>query len=87
MKIIVIFLHLNGHIFRAEIALTDGRLMGMSRELNVTADLDNALKRNLTALEKELKDLNNTLHRLRRELENYFTAELAGIVVFLTSFV
>lgn len=62
---------------RAEIALTDGRLMGVSRELNVTADLDNALKRNLTALEKELKDLNNTLHRLQRELKNYHTAGLA----------
>uniref|UniRef100_A0A8C1T947 Laminin, beta 2-like n=1 Tax=Cyprinus carpio TaxID=7962 RepID=A0A8C1T947_CYPCA len=60
-----------------EIALTDGRLMGVSRELNVTADLDNALKRNLTALEKELKDLNNTLHRLQRELKNYHTAGLA----------
>uniref|UniRef100_A0A8C1T9L1 Laminin, beta 2-like n=1 Tax=Cyprinus carpio TaxID=7962 RepID=A0A8C1T9L1_CYPCA len=76
------FFHLNGHIFRAEIALTDGRLMGVSRELNVTADLDNALKRNLTALEKELKDLNNTLHRLQRELKNYHTAGLAGKVVF-----
>uniref|UniRef100_A0A8C1QPG7 Laminin, beta 2-like n=1 Tax=Cyprinus carpio TaxID=7962 RepID=A0A8C1QPG7_CYPCA len=40
-------------------------------------DLDNALKRNLTALEKELKDLNNTLHRLQRELKNYHTAGLA----------
>uniref|UniRef100_A0A9J8DEI0 Laminin, beta 2-like n=1 Tax=Cyprinus carpio carpio TaxID=630221 RepID=A0A9J8DEI0_CYPCA len=73
---ITFFFHLNGHIFRAEIALTDGRLMGVSRELNVTADLDNALKRNLTALEKELKDLNNTLHRLQRELKNYHTAGL-----------
>uniref|UniRef100_A0A671QX29 Laminin subunit beta-1-like n=1 Tax=Sinocyclocheilus anshuiensis TaxID=1608454 RepID=A0A671QX29_9TELE len=63
---------------RAEIALTDGRLMGVSRELNVTADLDNALKRNLTALEKELKDLNNTLHRLHIELDNYLTAGFAG---------
>ncbi|XP_016138604.1 laminin subunit beta-1-like [Sinocyclocheilus grahami] len=62
---------------RAEIALTDGRLMGVSRELNVTADLDNALKRNLTALEKELKDLNNTLHRLHIELDNYLTAGFA----------
>uniref|UniRef100_A0A8C1L0A5 Laminin, beta 2-like n=1 Tax=Cyprinus carpio TaxID=7962 RepID=A0A8C1L0A5_CYPCA len=79
---ITFFFHLNGHIFRAEIALTDGRLMGVSRELNVTADLDNALKRNLTALEKELKDLNNTLHRLQRELKNYHTAGLAGKVVF-----
>ncbi|XP_016110312.1 laminin subunit beta-2-like isoform X2 [Sinocyclocheilus grahami] len=62
---------------RAEIALTDGRLMSVSWELNVTANLDNALKRNLTALEKELKDLNNKLQQLHRELENYHTAELA----------
>ncbi|KAI2649791.1 Laminin subunit beta-2 [Labeo rohita] len=62
---------------RAEIALTDGRLMGVSRELNVTADLNNALKRNLTALENELKDLNNTLHRLRKELQSFLTAGLA----------
>ncbi|XP_048033390.1 laminin subunit beta-1 [Megalobrama amblycephala] len=62
---------------RAEIALTDGRLMGVIRDLNGTADLDNALKQNLTALEKELKDLNNTLHQLRRGLENYLTAGLA----------
>lgn len=61
--------------------MTDGRLMGVSQELNVTADLDNALKRSLTALEKELKDLNNTLHRLHRELQNYSTAGLAGKVV------
>ncbi|XP_043080121.1 laminin subunit beta-2 [Puntigrus tetrazona] len=62
---------------RAEIALTDGRLMGVGRDLNVTANIDNALKRNLTALEKELKDLNNTLHQLRRQLESYLTAGLA----------
>ncbi|XP_056304742.1 laminin subunit beta-1 [Danio aesculapii] len=62
---------------RAEIALTDGRLMGVIRDLNVTTDHNNDLKRNLTALEKELKDLNNTLHQLSRELENYLTAGLA----------
>lgn len=62
--------------------MTDGRLMGVSRELNATADLDNALKRNLTAMEKELKDLNNTLHRLSRELETYHDAGLKGKVVF-----
>lgn len=80
MRMTAIFLYLNGHIFRAEIALTDGRLMGVSRELNVTADLNNALKRNLTALENELKDLNNTLHRLRKELQSFLTAGLAGII-------
>lgn len=77
---------LNERNFRAEIALTDGRLMGVIRELNLTADLDNALKQNLTALEKELKDLNNTLHQLRRGLENYLTAGLAGKLVFLSKY-
>ncbi|XP_051517314.1 laminin subunit beta-2 [Myxocyprinus asiaticus] len=62
---------------RAEIALTDGRLMGVVHELNMTAEHDDALKRNLTTLERELRDLNNTLHQLRRELENYLTAGLA----------
>lgn len=77
---------LNEHDFRAEIALTDGRLMGVIRELNVTADLDKALKQDLTALEKELKDLNNTLHQLRGGLENYVTAGMAGKLVFLIEY-
>lgn len=63
--------------------MTDGRLMGVIRDLNVTADLDKALKQNLSALEKELKDLNNTLHQLRRGLENYLTAGMEGKLVFL----
>ncbi|XP_051947738.1 laminin subunit beta-2 [Xyrauchen texanus] len=62
---------------RAEIAFTDGRLMGVVHELNMTAEHDDALKRNLTTLERELRDLNNTLHHLRRELENYLTVGLS----------
>ncbi|KAI7793829.1 laminin subunit beta-2 [Triplophysa rosa] len=61
---------------RAEIAFTDGRLMGVIHELNVTAEHDNALKRNLTALEGELKDLYNTLQQMHKQLENYLTAGL-----------
>lgn len=82
IRIIVIVLHLNGHIFRVEIALTDGRLMGISRDMNVTADLNNALKRNLTALDKELKDFNKTFDPVHMDLENYLTA-FAGKVLFL----
>ncbi|TRY90633.1 hypothetical protein DNTS_003700 [Danionella cerebrum] len=63
---------------RVEIAVTDGRLMGVIRELNLTTDHDKDLKRNLTALEKDLRDLNNTLHKLHRELDNFLTAGLAG---------
>ncbi|XP_042568965.1 laminin subunit beta-1-like [Cyprinus carpio] len=59
---------------RVEIALTDGRLMSVSRDMNVTADLDNALKRNLTALDKELKDFNKTFQPVHTDLENYLTA-------------
>uniref|UniRef100_A0A4W5RHR3 Laminin, beta 2-like n=1 Tax=Hucho hucho TaxID=62062 RepID=A0A4W5RHR3_9TELE len=46
---------------RAEIALTDGRLMGVARELNGTAVEDEVLRRNLTQMERELRDLNTTL--------------------------
>lgn len=52
--------------------------MGVIRELNGTAEQDNALKRNLTALEGELKDLNNTLQQMHKQLENYLTAGLEG---------
>lgn len=55
--------------------------MGVIRELNGTAEHDNALKRNLTALEGELRDLNNTLQQMRKHLENYLTAGLAGKAV------
>uniref|UniRef100_A0A8C9YFE3 Laminin, beta 2-like n=1 Tax=Sander lucioperca TaxID=283035 RepID=A0A8C9YFE3_SANLU len=46
---------------RAEIALTDGRLMGVTRELNTTAEEEEALKRTLSVLERELRDINATV--------------------------
>lgn len=64
--------------------MTDGRLMSVSRDMNVTADLDNALKRNLTALDKELKDFNKTFQPVHTDLENYLTA-FAGKVLFFIS--
>ncbi|KAG5838540.1 hypothetical protein ANANG_G00224730 [Anguilla anguilla] len=59
---------------RAEIALTDGRLMAIAQELNDTAQKDRGLQRNLTQAEQQLRDLNATLAQLRRQLENYLSA-------------
>ncbi|XP_071205207.1 laminin subunit beta-1-like [Salvelinus alpinus] len=53
---------------RVEIALTDGRLMGVTRELNGTAVQDEILTRNLTQMERELMDLNTTLVDLNTTL-------------------
>uniref|UniRef100_A0A672J263 Laminin, beta 2-like n=1 Tax=Salarias fasciatus TaxID=181472 RepID=A0A672J263_SALFA len=47
--------------FRAEIALTDGRLMAIGRELNATGEEDRLLKDLLSELEKQLTDVNNTV--------------------------
>ncbi|KAL7859957.1 hypothetical protein SRHO_G00151040 [Serrasalmus rhombeus] len=62
---------------RAEIAITDGRLMGIEREINGTAEQDNILKRNLTSMEQELRDLNDTLAQRRKDMNNYLTAGFA----------
>uniref|UniRef100_A0AAR2LWX9 Laminin, beta 1b n=1 Tax=Pygocentrus nattereri TaxID=42514 RepID=A0AAR2LWX9_PYGNA len=42
---------------RAEIAITDGRLMGIEREINGTAEQDNSLKRNLTSMEQDSENV------------------------------
>ncbi|XP_046869736.1 LOW QUALITY PROTEIN: laminin subunit beta-2 [Hypomesus transpacificus] len=62
---------------RAEIALTDGRLMGVAQELNGTAEHDGKLRRSLSLLEAELKDVNTTVAQRRGELENYLTSGTA----------
>uniref|UniRef100_A0A3Q3VKW8 Uncharacterized protein n=1 Tax=Mola mola TaxID=94237 RepID=A0A3Q3VKW8_MOLML len=59
---------------RSEIALTDGRLMGVSRELNTTAEEDRTLGRTLSNLERELRDINTTVARKRQQLEDYLTS-------------
>ncbi|KAM4562148.1 laminin subunit beta-1 isoform 1-T2 [Odontesthes bonariensis] len=59
---------------RAEIALTDGRLMGISRELNTTATEEEALKSRLEDLEKELRDVNATVAQKNHLLDNYFSS-------------
>ncbi|XP_066526394.1 laminin subunit beta-1 [Hoplias malabaricus] len=62
---------------RIEISVTDGRLMGIDRELNDTTEQDIMQKRNITSMEQELRDLNKTLAQRHRDLENYTTAGLA----------
>ena len=42
---------------RAEIALTDGRLMGVSRELNSTAEEEETLRDRLNEMERELREI------------------------------
>lgn len=62
--------------FRAEIALTDGRLMAMGQELNTTAETDRALRRTLDNMEKELRDLNTTVTDKQKLLELFSSGNL-----------
>uniref|UniRef100_A0A665WFI8 Laminin subunit beta-2-like n=1 Tax=Echeneis naucrates TaxID=173247 RepID=A0A665WFI8_ECHNA len=59
---------------RAEIALTDGRLMGVARELNITAEEEGVLRGTLNDLEKELREFNATVADKQRLLEDYLTS-------------
>lgn len=63
---------------RAEIALTDGRLMAVGRELNATAEEEEALRRTLNVLERELRDINTTMAHKQRLLDEYLTSGFAG---------
>lgn len=63
---------------RAEIALTDGRLMAVTRELNTTAAEEEAMKRILSDLERELRDLNTTVARKQQLLTEYLHSGFAG---------
>ncbi|KAK9515757.1 hypothetical protein VZT92_026376 [Zoarces viviparus] len=62
---------------RAEIALTDGRLMGVTRELNTTAEEERTLRRTLSDLERELRDFNTTVARKQSLLDDYLTSGFA----------
>ncbi|TKS77036.1 Laminin subunit beta-1 [Collichthys lucidus] len=62
---------------RAEIALTDGRLMAVTRELNTTAAEEEAMKRILSDLERELRDLNTTVARKQQLLTEYLHSGFA----------
>lgn len=63
---------------RAEIALTDGRLMGVTRELNTTAEEEERLRHILTDLERELRDINTTVAHKQQLLDDYLTSGFAG---------
>lgn len=65
-------------VSRAEIALTDGRLMSVSRELNTTAEEEKTLKRTLSTLERELRDINTTVAQRQQLLDDYLTSGFAG---------
>lgn len=67
------------HASRAEIALTDGRLMGVTRELNSTTAEDEALRRTLSQLEAELREVNATVADKHQLLEDYLTSGFSGI--------
>lgn len=58
--------------------MTDGRLMGTTRDLDQVVQQDRDLRRNLTILEDELADLNATLANNRKDLENYLSGGFAG---------
>lgn len=64
--------------FRAEIALTDGRLMAMGQELNTTAETDRTLRHTLDNMEKELRDLNTTVADKQKLLNELFSSGFAG---------
>uniref|UniRef100_A0AAR2J5X9 Laminin, beta 2-like n=1 Tax=Pygocentrus nattereri TaxID=42514 RepID=A0AAR2J5X9_PYGNA len=63
------------------IRLIIAKILEMEREINGTAEQDNSLKRNLTSMEQELRDLNDTLAQRRKDLNDYLTAGFAGTPV------
>lgn len=69
---------------RAEIALSDGRLMGVTRELNVTTEDEGALSQTLTGLERELRDINTTVAHKHRLLQDYLTSGFTGSQWYMT---
>ncbi|XP_061592831.1 laminin subunit beta-2 [Cololabis saira] len=62
---------------RAEIALMDGRVMDVGRELNTTDRQNGVLKRTLDDLEKDLRDINNTVAHKQRQLDDHLTSGFA----------
>lgn len=63
---------------RAEIALTDGRLMGIAGELNTTAEEEEALSRILNDLEREVREMNSTVAQKQHLLDDYLNSGFAG---------
>lgn len=66
--------------FRAEIALTDGRLMAMGQELNTTAETHRALRHTLDNMEKELRDLNTTVADKQKLLEVFGSGSAGNLL-------
>uniref|UniRef100_A0A7N9ARS4 Laminin subunit beta-1 n=1 Tax=Mastacembelus armatus TaxID=205130 RepID=A0A7N9ARS4_9TELE len=58
----------------AEIALTDGRLMGIAQELNTTVEKDGALRHTLNDLERQMRDINATVAQKKQLLDDLQTA-------------
>ncbi|XP_068184392.1 laminin subunit beta-1 [Antennarius striatus] len=59
---------------RAEIALADGRLMGVTREMNKTTEEDKALNQVLRVLEGKLRDIISAVAQKQQLLEDYLTS-------------
>lgn len=58
--------------------LTDGRLMGVSRELNTTADSYRTLTHTLNLMERELRNISATVAHKQQLMEDYHRSGLAG---------
>lgn len=65
-------------VFRAEIALTDGRLMGVTTDVNTTAEQHNTLRYTLSVLERELRDINTTVAHKQQLIDDYLSSGFAG---------
>lgn len=60
-----------------EILLTNQRLAEIGQDINKTKGTDEVLKRNLTDMERELRDVNATLAHHQEQLDNYLTSGFA----------
>lgn len=52
--------------------------MGVARELNTTAEDDDALRRTLSDMERQLMDINATVASKQQQIDDYLTSGFAG---------
>lgn len=52
--------------------------MTIAEEIKNTTKQNRFLKKNITLIEEELKDLNSSLTQLQKELENYVSGGITG---------
>lgn len=78
MFIMCVIIIINPVFSRAEVALTNERLMGVGQELNATAGDDDKLRSELNKLEQELMDLNATVAQKQRLLDEYRSSGFTG---------